>query len=141
MDAEAAFTRVARARRRATVARRLRRQSAECGRLRVYDERTLRQRGARVERGVREIPLDAIGATVEPNRAEQFDSAFRPARVARRRWQSVWLAEDRGAVLPPISVIQVEDGYALSDGHHRVSVARARGAVSIDARVEGTLPR
>jgi hypothetical protein len=38
-------------------------------------------------------------------------------------------------------VIQLEDGYALSDGHHRVSGARARGAVSIDARVDGALPR
>jgi ParB-like chromosome segregation protein Spo0J len=39
-------------------------------------------------------------------------------------------------VLPPISVVPVEDGYAVRDGHHRVSVARARGALTIDATVE-----
>ena len=31
-------------------------------------------------------------------------------------------------MLPPISVVQVGDAYAIRDGHHRVSVARARGA-------------
>jgi hypothetical protein len=51
----------------------------------------------------------------------------------------VWLAEERGAVLPPISVVRVGDAYAVRDGHHRVSVARARGAVSIDASVDGVL--
>jgi ParB-like chromosome segregation protein Spo0J len=48
----------------------------------------------------------------------------------------VWLAEHQGAVLPPISVVPVDDGYAVRDGHHRVSVAKARGAVSIDAMVD-----
>src|SRR5690349_7702796 len=87
--------------------------------------------------GRHEIPLDAILATVEPNRAEQFDAEFRPAKQTRRRWQRVWLAENTGAVLPPIVVVPVEGGFALRDGHHRVSVARARGAIAIDAIVEG----
>jgi ParB-like chromosome segregation protein Spo0J len=33
-------------------------------------------------------------------------------------------------------VVQVGDTYAVRDGHHRVSVARARGAATIDAIVE-----
>ena len=37
--------------------------------------------------------------------------------------------------LPPISVTAVGDAYAIRDGHHRVSVARARGALSITAVV------
>ena len=36
----------------------------------------------------------------------------------------------------PISVVPVGDGYAIRDGHHRVSVARARGALTIDAQVD-----
>jgi hypothetical protein len=67
-----------------------------------------------------------------------FDYAFRPARAARTRWQRVWMAEHRGAVLPPISVAPVGDGYAIRDGHHRVSVAAARGALTIDAVVDAT---
>jgi ParB-like chromosome segregation protein Spo0J len=45
------------------------------------------------------------------------------------------MAEQRGTLLPPIAVVRVGDAYAIRDGHHRVSVARARGAVTIDAIV------
>ena len=126
MDAERAFDRERRARRRATLTRRSRR-------LPVYDETQRRASGipARLE-----IPVDAIAGTVEPSRAAMFDCAFRPSNLARSRWESVWLAEHRGTVLPPITVVRVRDGYAVRDGHHRVSVARARGALTIDAAVE-----
>ena len=135
IDAERAFSREARARRLAALLRRLRGQPAACGRLCVYDERALRG-GATIGRGVREVPLAAICGTVEPSRAKLFDPSFRPAAPARGRWQRVWLAEHRGTVLPPISVVRVGDEYAVRDGHHRVSVARARGALTIDAVVE-----
>jgi hypothetical protein len=138
IDAERAFTRAARARRRAAIGRRLRRGSTHCTQLPVYDERQLARSGAR--RGVREIPLSAIRGTTEPARARLFDADFRPARAAQTRWQRLWLAEFRGAVLPPISVVPVADGYAIRDGHHRVSVARARGALTIDATMD-SLPR
>ena len=87
--------------------------------------------------GIREIPLDAITGTLEPSRAAQFDASFRPVRRAlRSRWERIWIAEERGTVLPPISVVPVGTGYAVRDGHHRVSVARARGAIAIDGVVE-----
>jgi hypothetical protein len=134
IEAEKAFSSATRARRRASLARRLRGCRGTCGRLPIHDETALRSRSA-AGLGLREIPLEAISATVEPNRAAQFDREFRPAAPARTRWQSVWMAEQRGTVLPPISVVQVGDAYAIRDGHHRVSVARARGALSIDAIV------
>ena len=136
IDAERAFTRAARGRRRAALARRLRRGPADGARLSVYGDRQVRRPHAGGRPGVREIPLDAISGTLEPSRAAIFDGCFRPAGRARRRWESVWLAEHQGAVLPPISVVAVGDGYAVRDGHHRVSVAKARGAVSIDATVD-----
>jgi hypothetical protein len=132
MDAERAFAREVRARRLASLLGRLRRAPAARG-LAVYDGPALPHSG---QRRVREIPLDAIAGTVEPSRAKLFDRAFRPAPSARRRWQRLWMAEHRGAVLPPISVVRVGDRYAVLDGHHRVSVARARGALTIDAAVE-----
>jgi hypothetical protein len=136
IDAERAFARAARARRRAAIVRALRRHAKTCGRLAVYDPRQHRARRAASGRRIREIPLGEISGTVEPARAALFDSDFRPGAAARGRWQRLWLAEHRGEVLPPISVVPVGDGYAVRDGHHRVSVARARGAVSIDANVE-----
>jgi hypothetical protein len=139
IDAERAFAVAARARRRAALLRVLRQEPAEAGRLTVYDERRLAS-GARLGRGVREIPLGAIRGTLEPSRASLFDCRFRPAAAARERWQRLWLAEHRGAGLPPISVVRVGDAYAVRDGHHRVSVARARGALTIDATVEAAQP-
>jgi hypothetical protein len=110
IDAERAFTREARARRRAALGRRLHRRPADSARLPVYDERRLSR--------------------------SLFDSSFRPAPAARTRWQRIWIAENRGTVLPPISVVRVGDTYAVRDGHHRVSVAKARGALTIDATVD-----
>jgi len=135
IDAERAFSRVGRSRRRAALARRLRREPGD-GRLPVYDDRALQGLRAQPRRGIREIPLEAICGTVEPSRATLFDRCFRPAASARHRWQRLWVAEQRGAVLPPISVVAVGDVYAIRDGHHRVSVARARGAMTIDASVD-----
>jgi hypothetical protein len=86
-------------------------------------------------RAIREIPLERIRGTLEPSKAQLFDGCFRPAARARERWQRLWLAEHRGRALPPIAVVAVGDAYAVSDGHHRVSVALARGAVTIDATV------
>jgi ParB-like chromosome segregation protein Spo0J len=43
------------------------------------------------------------------------------------------MAFHRGITLPPISVVRVGDGYAIRDGHHRVSVAKALGAPTINA--------
>jgi hypothetical protein len=131
MDAERAFAREMRARRRSSMLRWLRREPADRRRLAVFDGQPVRT-GARA---VREIPLAAIAGTVEPSRTTQFDRCFRPAMGARCRWLRLWLAEHRGAVLPPISVVRVGERYAVVDGHHRVSVARARGALTIDAEV------
>jgi hypothetical protein len=134
MDAERAFTRMVRSRRRAALSRSLRRSRG--GHLRVVGDGEVARRAAPVGGGMREIPLEAIAGTLEPSRASVFDEGFRPAPAARARWERVWLAEHRGQVLPPISVVPVDGGYALRDGHHRVSVARARGALTIDARID-----
>ena len=136
MDAQRAFDKASRAARRHSVVTRLRRGCLECSRLSVYDARL--RRPAR-EGGVREIPLEQISATVEPSRAQQFDKWFRPqAKKTRGRWERLWIAEQRGEILPPITVIAVGGEYAVLDGHHRVSVARARGAATIDAVISAS---
>jgi hypothetical protein len=132
-DAERAFGKAMRARRRASLLRWLRRTCADCARLSIHQLCSATRRGARGV--VREIPLEAIIGSVEPSRASQFDRDFRPSPATRTRWLRVWHAEQRGAGLPPISVVALGDGYAIRDGHHRVSVARARGAHSIAAAI------
>jgi hypothetical protein len=120
MEAERAFGQAKRARRN----RKLFRRSAE---LEVHDQVAFARRSA-VGR-VREIPLDAIVGTFDPGRARQFDRGFGPVERTRKRWTSVWMADE----LPPISVVKLGGSYALLDGHHRVSVAIARGATTIPA--------
>jgi hypothetical protein len=130
IDAERAFTQVARSRRRAAHARRLRREPAGRHRLPVYDERALPRAGA-PGRGIREIPLEAISGTLEPSRATLFDRCFRPAGGARRRWQRLWLAEHRDAVLPPISVARWATRTPCATA---TTVSRWRGRVGPDDR-------
>jgi hypothetical protein len=132
-DAERAFDRALRARRWASLLRRILRRCLECTQLGSFDTHDLLGRDP--HRGVQEIRLDAIAGSLEPNRAAQFDAEFRPSAAVRHRWLSVWRAEAAGTTLPPISVVRVGDAYAISDGHHRVSVARARGAQTIPAIV------
>jgi hypothetical protein len=132
IDAQRAFVRAIRQRRRAAIARRLRRLPAVCGRLPVYESPVS---GTGI--GVRAVPLARIGGSLEPSRAKLFDGDFRPGRAARERWQRLWLLEHRGTPLPPVELVRVGDGYAVADGHHRVSVARARGALEIDAMIAG----
>jgi hypothetical protein len=134
LEADKAFTTAYRARQRAAFAGRLRRLGrAVCG-LPIFDEFEDRRRGVP---GVREIPLDAIAGTTEPNRAAQFDEHFRPTAQTRCRWQRIWMAFHKGDTLPPISVVQVGERYAIRDGHHRVSVAKALGSLTITAVVAG----
>ena len=132
LEAERAFDRAVRARRRDSLAGRILRRCSTCARLAIHE--VCRSCTARV-RGATEVPLDAIVGSLEPHRAGDFDSQFRPARGMRSRWLRVWMAEAAGATLPPIVLAPVADGYAVVDGHHRVSVARARGAVMIAAIV------
>jgi hypothetical protein len=134
LEADRAFTAASRARRRAALLARVRKLGRTMCGLPVYDESTQRRPG---ERGVREILLECIAGTTEPNRAAQFDQHFRPTAQTRHRWQRVWMALHGGVTLPPISVVPVGDGYAIRDGHHRVSVAKALGVLTISANVAG----
>ena len=131
-EADRAFRKAVRARRRDSLTRRLLRRCADCARLAVVDAGVPRG-GARA--GVHEIALADIAGSLEPARAADFDHAFRPAPKARSRWLRVWEAEQDGAGLPPICVAPSGGRYAIRDGHPRGSVAHARGAATIAAVV------
>jgi hypothetical protein len=82
------------------------------------------------------IQLTEVVGTLEPTIS--FDASFRPAsELVRARWQRIALAHHRGVALPPINVLQLHDGYYVTDGRHRVSVARALGHPDIAAWVTG----
>ena len=89
---------------------------------------------ARTERGIRNIPLDAIVGSV--GRYTEFTRTFLPRRNDDRdRWAGVKAAMERSEGLPPIEVYKVGEVYFVVDGNHRVSIARQGGFDSIEARV------
>ena len=89
----------------------------------------------RTERGMQNIPLDAIVGSV--GRYTDFTRTFLPRRASDRdRWAGVRVAFlENGVGLPPIDVYKVGDVYFVIDGNHRVSIARQEGAKSIEAHV------
>ena len=127
-----------RARRRQVLARliqRLRRAPDDVNLILPLDE-VLDALGRRSERrlGLQTIRLDTIVGTVDSSR--DFDRRFRPTNGrVRERWERLALAQRRGEAIPPIEVYRVGDLHFVQDGHHRVSIAMAEGAISIDAYV------
>jgi hypothetical protein len=53
----------------------------------------------------------------------------------RSRWERIALAQRTGKGMPPIDVYRIGELHFVRDGHHRVSVARARGDRVIEAYV------
>ena len=83
--------------------------------------------------GLQEIPVECIVGSVD--RATDFDRRFRARRgISRERLASLRAAFPDG-VMPAISVFEVGGAYFVEDGHHRVALARDRGAEYIDAEV------
>ncbi|GAA1075372.1 ParB N-terminal domain-containing protein [Tsukamurella spumae] len=90
--------------------------------------------------GLQVIPVAQIVGSVD--RTRDFDRYFRPRSPAlRARWQRLAAAQRRGESMPPIEVKQVGDLYFVVDGHHRVSIAFARGFTTIDAYVTEVITR
>jgi hypothetical protein len=84
--------------------------------------------------GVQLIPLEQIVGSVD--KVKDFDRRFRPTSDrSRQRWQALAEKSRMGEYLPPIDVYKLGNLYFVSDGHHRVSVARAQGATEIEADV------
>ncbi|MEV6642796.1 hypothetical protein [Amycolatopsis sp. NPDC051371] len=84
-----------------------------------------------VDEGVYDVPLEGIVGTVA--RAGDFDREFRPRnRALRDRWDRLTRTS---ADLPPVRLVRLSDMFFVDDGHHRVAIARARGATTIRARV------
>lgn len=99
-----------------------------------YDEvRRLVRASGKVERGLQQIPLAAIVGSV--GRYKDFTRTFLPRNDGdRSRWATVKVAQIAQG-LPPISVYQISQVYFVSDGNHRVSIARRLGNETIEAQV------
>lgn len=88
-----------------------------------------------VDRGTQEVPIDRIVGTI--GREREFSRAFFPREESlRERWEEISELAEGQRGFPPVELYQVGEVYFVVDGHHRVSVARANAAPSIEARVK-----
>lgn len=84
--------------------------------------------------GLQTVPLDQIVGS--EGRFREFDRAFFPRQThTMERWLSLAKAHYQAVALPPVDLIKVGDRYFVTDGNHRISVARAQGQTFIDAQV------
>ncbi len=123
------------ARRKAALENLLSRLRGKPADLLSYD--TVRQKFRYIEssrRQLEDIPLDKIVGSV--NRYTDFTRSFLPRQESDvQRWAFVRMGVESQTGLPPIEAYKVGDVYFVSDGHHRVSVARELGADSIQGYV------
>jgi nucleotide-binding universal stress UspA family protein len=134
-DFSSALSDFQRARSQAQLKELLGRLSGEQTQLLSFDEvrQTLRLQGG-IERGLRDIPLDAIVGSV--GRYTDFTRDFLPRKeINPERWARVMVAANGLVGLPPIEVYQIGNAYFVIDGNHRVSVARQMNAQYIQAYV------
>jgi hypothetical protein len=90
--------------------------------------------GGPIYRGVKTIRVDQIVGSL--NRYHEFDRAFLPREdQLASRWQKVDRAFYQDIHLPPVVLYKVGEVYFVVDGHHRVSVAREKGQIDIEAEV------
>lgn len=84
--------------------------------------------------GMQVVPIDDIQGSV--SRSRDFDRRFRPIQKhTRQRWVDIAAARLADINLPMVELVQMGNFYYVTDGHHRISVAKAFGAVDIEAVV------
>ena len=102
--------------------------------LSFYEVTKLIHPEAEAYKGMKTIPVNKIIGS--ESRYHDFSAAFYPKSLRlQKRWESIDAARLDDVILPPISVYKLGEWYFVRDGNHRVSVARSKGVLYIDAEV------
>jgi len=98
------------------------------------DVKAILKPGGETYVGMEAVPVDSIIGS--EGRYRDFNRHFLPRReFLRSRWISIDMAHYNDVPLPPVRIYEVGGVYFVRDGNHRVSVARMRGQMMIDAEV------
>lgn len=88
----------------------------------------------RAHGGLKLVPIDQIRGSI--NRCNDFDADFRPLQeYTKERWINIAVAHSRDESLPPVDLVELDKTYFVTDGHHRISVAKMMGQREIEAEV------
>jgi hypothetical protein len=83
---------------------------------------------------IRPVEVEKIVGSV--GRYKDFDRDFLPRKKYMwQRWSRVDRAYHEGVELPTVSLYKIGEAYFVSDGNHRVSVAKYHKVAAIDAEV------
>lgn len=129
-----------RARRKAAFQKVLGALRGESTQLLRYDDvrRQLKAAGGS-EKGIQEIPVDAIVGSV--SKYDEFDRNFLPVKdYSQRRWVKVKTHVEQYG-MPNIEVYKLGEAYFVIDGNHRVSIARDLDIPKVMAHVIEVIPR
>ncbi len=86
------------------------------------------------ELGIRTVPIESIIGS--QGRYRNFTRHFLPLDESlRNRWRRIEDAVTAGKDLPPVELYKVCNAYFVKDGHHRISVAKAKNRSFIEALV------
>lgn len=92
--------------------------------------------GSNGDMGRRTVDVPLANIVGSAGRPFDFDGEFRLANKAlRHRWEQLARAVSDGWEPPPVRLVQLGELYFVTDGHHRVSVARHLGRLTITAQV------
>lgn len=84
--------------------------------------------------GIQTVRLDAIIGS--QGRYQNFTRHFFPKDESlRNRWKDIDGVLASGKTLPPVTLYKVCEAYFVKDGHHRISVARAKKQDAIEAKI------
>ena len=84
--------------------------------------------------GIRTLSINSIVGS--EGRYRNFTRCFLPLKDdSRDRWKQVAQANYFGQGLPLVELYKVQGVYFVKDGHHRISMARAKKVKNIEAHV------
>jgi hypothetical protein len=102
--------------------------------LSLADVRALIKPKKEFYKGMKAVLISDIAGS--EGRYRDFNRQFLPKHEhLRARWERVDVAHLKDIVLPPIRLYEVGGTYFVRDGNHRVSVARMKGVLYIDAEI------
>jgi CRP-like cAMP-binding protein len=116
--------------------------------VRSFDQ-ALEQAGgmaSRVDRGIKEVPIDKIVGSVSRWQNLRSDFFYKTGKAMTQRFYRIGAAMQAGKALPPLDLYKLRrrpstaggtphTEYFVVDGHHRVAMARRLDQLFVDAHV------
>lgn len=104
-----------------------------------YEDQTKQNAYTKFSLGLQEVPVSEILGSLQKN--TDFNKDFIPINpIVEARWCNIYCMYMEGESLPLVELFKIKETYYVSDGNHRVSVAKYLNFSTIEANVTEFLP-